>query len=53
MDEEADSDKEDWSTDEDELDSVERLQNEPAGQRPDEPTEDLDWNLQDTILIAE
>ena len=50
--EEADSDEEDWSTDEDERDWAERLQDELAGQRPDEPDEDLDWNLQDDILLA-
>ena len=52
VDDEADSDEEDWSTDDDELDWVERLQDELADHRRDEPNEDLDWDLQDDILLA-
>ena len=52
VDDEAESDEADWSTDDDESDWEERLQDGPADQHPDEPNEDLDWDLQDDILLA-
>ena len=52
VDADADSDEADWSTDDDESDWETRLLDELADHHPDEPEEDLDWDLQDDIHLT-
>ena len=52
-DDDEDSKEADWSTDGNESDWEARLLEELADHHPDEPEEDLDWDLRDDIHLAE
>ena len=52
VDADADSEEADWSTDDDESDWETRLLDQLADHHPDDPEEDLDWDLQDDIHLT-
>ena len=51
-DEDADSEEADWSTDDDSQDWETRLLDDLASGHPDEPEEDVEWDLHDDIELT-